>query len=901
MYLRAVQHWWACLWSLFFMLVLWMPAPTWAEDHGTSVKITDALKDGTGTVWGIDGSGHDLYALDANARWKRATPSGMGPEMKPFCLGRRHTDGAVFCLWQTDDTNCQCSVHQGNSSKVFEPFYLSQQPTIRPTRLTGDSKGNMWVTRASPNIYRMTADGDAELVRTVLSAECLPNTVIGYGAYDPWEPVSMSEDASCRLWFWTVHPNGTNTFGGVIRGTLLYDGPQFVRDDPFVRHDLLEPTLQYQKGITLLAQKDAQHLWFGLNGDGLYTLDTTTNRSERVPGQPGDSYYTSLVAKSASGDWLFVMGNGRTLWRLTADGKWNRLIDNLDMRYDSHGQQDRMWANDERGDYIGSNGKGVWFIPRDGSAPRLLGWEQGFPLATPRRFVDLSGGRWLGVGADGQTWVGSPATLTSEAAPPARKKIQTMTVVTPFRTDARGHLWTTLTDRPTKLCEWDGDRWIEHHLPDELGVAPSVVVFNLDVRGRPWLNFWGENNQTAIYDPASNYWQVFESFKKALEAQDGKHDAELVIVPNMNCCDLSRFGPEGRICYMGGAFLVNYFDGHQWRSWNEEQIKGRLQGSYGGPPFFNHAGRVSINIGKQTMEYADDGGWRVTDYEPGFAQWSQFVMGANWTTTPDFKLPFQPEHMASDNQGAWWLLHDNTLYKACNGLCVPVFAPGEPQPFADGRSLGCAFVDPKGHAFLRSDNNIDRNTNGQVVTLASPGPPPHTTLAQESVPRESVTNAPSDRIIIRLTTNAGLVEGKTRFSWRLDGGPWTALAVDGPASTMTLDGLPNGTHRFEARSFDTALQTDVMPVVLSFEVRVDPQAQIAGYIAQLSHPDYSRRNAAIAALARQPALALPALQQARSHADEDHRWWIDAALQKIETMKRTAGPKPDAIHLDASQ
>jgi hypothetical protein len=47
---------------------------------------------------------------------------------------------------------------------------------------------------------------------------------------------------------------------------------------------------------------------------------------------------------------------------------------------------------------------------------------------------------------------------------------------------------------------------------------------------------------------------------------------------------------------------------------------------------------------------------------------------------------------------------------------------------------------------------------------------------------------------------------------------------------VVLDGLPSGPHRFEACSLDATLQTDVTPAVLTFEVHVDPNVQIAGYI-----------------------------------------------------------------------
>ena len=202
--------------------------------------------------------------------------------------------------------------------------------------------------------------------------------------------------------------------------------------------------------------------------------------------------------------------------------------------------------------------------------------------------------------------------------------------------------------------------------------------------------------------------------------------------------------------------------------------------------------------------------------------------------------------------------------------------------FSDGRRLGEALIDARGNAFLSNGNN-----QGEYVILAPPGPPPHTALSKVPSSEGNSAATVEDRIAVRLTTDASTVEGKIKFSWRLDGGPWTTLTADGPAAVVTLDGLPGGMHQMEARSFDPAMQTDPTPARLTFEIHLDPQAQVTGYIVQLGDPDYSHRKMAVAALARQPEMAMPALRAARvTAADDNQRWWIDAALQQIETTKR---------------
>ena len=81
---------------------------------------------------------------------------------------------------------------------------------------------------------------------------------------------------------------------------------------------------------------------------------------------------------------------------------------------------------------------------------------------------------------------------------------------------------------------------------------------------------------------------------------------------------------------------------------------------------------------------------------------------------------------------------------------------------------------------------------------------------------------------------------------------------------------------------DDRVQINPTPAEARVEIRVEPQEQISALIAHLKDPNYSVRDAAVSALVRQPALALPLLQSARETAGADQRWWIDAAIQQIK-------------------
>ncbi len=56
---------------------------------------------------------------------------------------------------------------------------------------------------------------------------------------------------------------------------------------------------------------------------------------------------------------------------------------------------------------------------------------------------------------------------------------------------------------------------------------------------------------------------------------------------------------------------------------------------------------------------------------------------------------------------------------------------------------------------------------------------------------------------------------RLRYSWRIDGGPWTAWSAE---TLARVADLANGSHFFEARSLDAELNEDPTPAIAAFEV-----------------------------------------------------------------------------------
>jgi hypothetical protein len=198
---------------------------------------------------------------------------------------------------------------------------------------------------------------------------------------------------------------------------------------------------------------------------------------------------------------------------------------------------------------------------------------------------------------------------------------------------------------------------------------------------------------------------------------------------------------------------------------------------------------------------------------------------------------------------------------------VPQFSPGQRQPFGDARTIKAALIDPVGNAFLETYLHGHPNI-GEYVIVKAQRPLPQTKL------RASVE--PSGFVRLQFEAQA---KGNIRFTWRIDGGKWTAPIQN---AETTVSWLANGKHTIEAAALDERLQIDPNPPQAEVVVHVDPRAQIAALIEQLKDSDFSVRDAAVAGLVRQPSLALPLLQSAHEKANADQRWWIDAAIQQIK-------------------
>jgi hypothetical protein len=414
---------------------------------------------------------------------------------------------------------------------------------------------------------------------------------------------------------------------------------------------------------------------------------------------------------------------------------------------------------------------------------------------------------------------------------------------------------------------------VQHPIP-EAGDLTGCGCTNIlaDTAGRLWIGISENGEPVQVFDTQTGRWLNFAS---PGDAYLGVRDNP----PHFLANDLYVISPEysldrRRIAFRVNSIEITYYDGLAWQRFRTPQITGRKGNDAVGPPWFDPAGNLCVNLDK-TWRMNSEGHWVETAFESHFpTDLSEKVPGpTSIPKPPEACVTSHPDSIVVDNLGTSWLTWRSALYKSIPGHCIQVFGPDDVSPFhSPDRSLRNVFVDPRGNAFvLTSAESWDAYIIKPRAAL------PRTTIELEPIRADAVS--------VRLHSDSTL---PVQFRWRLDHQPWQTT----DESPLLLDDLPAGAHRLMVSALDADLQQDPAPPVSTFETVIDPARQIEALIARLSDPDYARRKSAMHALAAQPALALSALRQARKTADEDKRWWIDATLQNIETEKRAVPPQP---------
>lgn len=934
-----------------------LAAQPWPVD---STKISQAVQDSTGQVWGINLAGGGSLSRWQADTWKSITPLGV-PEHSQLTALARGSDGAVYGVWN-DGADTLVTRHQEATSKLLARFTgrLKDRPHIFV-----DARGNAWVTEQGRRIFRVTPNGEAECVYTIPDSQFREE---GRPKNDKsaFDPIYATADARGRIWFWSDCLAGRMHWAS-IQGVLVFDGEK-------VEH---HPQIAGvpDKMFSIVAPEDADHMWLAVASDQLYRIDVNTFTATPAPAQDSQAFrYLQKIFRAGEDTYVVSgpvskpvpekSGGGQSgaLWRLRS-GAWTRVVNGLDMAPESYPQPSRPFLATEGNLWLGAFATGPWLIPKGEGNPVLVDWHYGNPLDGSEGLFLLADGRLLICSPQQGSIAASPADLLAAfQAPP---EVRTLNPARLLLQDARGHLQGVLATEGNAFSDWDGQKWTEHPFPPTFNAAemwgatvdslnrtwflarsageagyPSPLITSIDppnmALGQPitvtltgtnfgtntpevsvtdatldgpltilshsdtkitlrmtiaasdpggTINFrvtsHGYNEagfyfgpkgmSAAIFNPQRGSFETFPTYAEALQAQlPLRKDFHL----KADYFPMPTFTADGRICFQDELLQVRYFDGQTWQQWAPPAIVGSQRIGVVCTPFFDRAGNLAVNIDQKTWEYTKAGGWRTTTFERcGGTDEERPAPAAATTLACGFSAPGS---VTRDPLGTYWLTYQRQLYRAIPGLCVAQFSPQEHQPFIDSRTVKRAYIDPEGNTFLETWFNTTPRV-GEYVILSARRPPPPPKL-RAAVDAEGTVH-------LQFAAPAG---GKVKFIWRVNGGEWNVPTQNLEA---TLPWLPNGKYRIEAAAVDDQLQIDPTPAEALVEIRVNPQEQIKLLIRKLNDPDYSVRDAAVAALARRMTLALPLLQAAREKAGPDQRWWIDAAIQQIaENLAKNSKP-----------
>jgi len=226
---------------------------------------------------------------------------------------------------------------------------------------------------------------------------------------------------------------------------------------------------------------------------------------------------------------------------------------------------------------------------------------------------------------------------------------------------------------------------------------------------------------------------------------------------------------------------------------------------------------------------------------------------------PEYCVTRYPDSFAKDRYGMFWFVHDQCLYRAGYGQCLPVFAEDQVSPvIVKDFRVDKAMIDKRGNALVGS---------GTLLVIPPKSSPPNVDVKEHAIV--------GNRIAVTLgeTAEVGL-----RYVWRADDGDWRESSE---RNILHIDPLADGPHIIEIFAIDSQLQVTPVPAKLIVTVTASAET-LAAALQDLQSQDYAVREMAVKSLVAIGKPSLEPLRELRRSSDSSVQWWIDAAIEQIE-------------------
>ena len=237
-------------------------------------KLDGAVLDGNGLLWAYHReSPNRLYRFDGKNWSEQTGPFLQNLKAKPQRLAVMK-DGSVACLWRLEEKSMGVSVHTTSTARIMAMASgdVPRNDGVLDEPLA-DSKGRLWITGQFRSIYRVD-DQSGWKTLLQISKEQLTNPE---KLPDECSRIRVVEAGDGTVWAWSQQQY-------VRRANLK--GVLVIKDDKSELHREFQTTSGQKidaRNILYIINADARHLWFSVRDAGIYKVDISTLKFERIP------------------------------------------------------------------------------------------------------------------------------------------------------------------------------------------------------------------------------------------------------------------------------------------------------------------------------------------------------------------------------------------------------------------------------------------------------------------------------------------------------------------------------------------------------------------------------------------------------------------------------------------